>query len=186
MIAMQYSISLPNDYGIQKIRDRVQARYGMFDNMPGMAQKTYLFNDSDRLYAPFYIWQSHDAARAFLLSETFQDVIDTFRRPRVRMWSVLNYDVFNSGITPTFAVREVDAVSAEQRLAAMAEIERLAHEALRGKDGLHSQAVALDADRWELVRYSLWRDEAAARHNFVADTVQTYDVLHLSIPPGGV
>lgn len=185
MIAMQYSISLPNDYGAQKIQNRVQARYGLFDNMAGLAQKTYLFNDTDRLYAPFYIWQSHDAARAFLLSDIFQDVIDTFRRPRVRMWNVLNYDVFDAALVPTFAVREVDAVSAEQRLLVTAQNEQRAHEALRGKDGLHSQAVALDADRWELVRYSLWRDEASARHKFGADTVQTYDVLHLSLPSGG-
>jgi heme-degrading monooxygenase HmoA len=185
MIAMQYSISLSDDFGTQKIRARVQARYSLFDKMPGLAHKSYLFNASDRLYAPFYIWRSHDAAREFLLSEIFQDVSDTFRRPRVRMWSVLSYDVWDSSMMPTFAVREVDAVSAEQRLAGIAQIEQRAHEALRGKPGLHSHAVALDADRWELVRFSLWRNEAAARHNLTADTVQTYDVLHLSTPPGG-
>lgn len=185
MIAMQYSISLSDDFGIQKIRARVQARYGLFDKMSGLIHKSYLFNAKDRLYAPFYIWRFHDAAREFLLSDIFQDVCNTFRRPRVRMWNVLSYDVFDSSIMPTFAVREVDAVSAEQRLAGLAESERRAHEALRGKAGLHSHAVALDADRWELVRYSLWRDEAAARHNLLADTVQTYDVLHLSTPPAG-
>ena len=185
MIAMQYSISLSDDFSTQKIRARVQARYCLFDKMPGLAHKSYLFNAKDRLYAPFYIWRSHDAAREFLLSGIFQDVSDTFRRPRVRMWNVLSYDVFDPAMTPTFAVREVDAVSAEQRLAATAAVEQRAHEDLRGRPGLHSHAVALDADRWELVRYSLWRDEAAARNNFIADTVQTYDVLHLSTPPGG-
>lgn len=185
MIAMQYSISLPNDFGTQQIRARVQARYGLFDKLPGLAHKSYLFCSADRLYAPFYIWRSHDAAREFLLSETFQDVSDTFRRPRVRMWNVFSYDVFDPAMTPTFAVREVDAVPAEQRLAALAKAERSAHEALRGRAGLHSHAVALDADRWELVRYSLWRDEAAARGNSIGDTVQTYDVMHLSTPPNG-
>lgn len=185
MIAMQYSIRLSDDFGTQKIRARVQARYSLFDKMPGLAHKSYLFNGTDRLYAPFYIWRSHQAARDFLLSDIFQDVSDTFRRPRVRMWNVFCYDVFDGGMTPTFAVREVDAVSAEQRLAAMAEGERRAHDLLRGKPGLHSHAIALDADRWELVRFSLWRDEAAAQGQSKADTVQTYDVLHLSTPPNG-
>lgn len=186
MIAMQYSISLSNDFGTQQIRTRVQARYSLFDKMPGLAHKSYLFNNADRLYAPFYIWSSHDAARDFLLSDVFQNVSDTFRRPRVRMWNVFCYDVFEPSMTPTFAVREVDAVPAEQRLAALAEEERRAHEAVRGKPGLHSHAVALDADRWELVRFSLWSDEkAGAGKNFTADTVQTYDVLHLSTPPKG-
>lgn len=185
MIAMQYSIRLSDDFGTQKIRARVQARYNLFDKMPGLAHKSYLFNATDRLYAPFYIWRSHEAAREFLLSDIFQDVSDTFRRPRVRMWNVFCYDVFDSAITPTFAVREVDPVSAEQRLAAMAAAERQAHGLLHGKAGLHSHAVALDADRWELVRFSLWRDEAAVRDKVTADTVQTYDVLHLSTPPNG-
>ena len=185
MIAMQYSISLPDDYGIQKIRARVQARYGLFDIMPGLAHKSYLFNSQDRLYAPFYIWRSHDAAREFLLSGIFQDVSNTFSRPRVRMWNVLCYEVFDSPMMPTYAVREVDAVSPDQRLADVAEAERRGHEALRATPGLHSHAVALDADRWEMVRYSLWRDEAAARNKNTADTVQTYDVLHLSTPTNG-
>jgi hypothetical protein len=185
MIAMQYSISLSNDFGTQQIRTRVQARYNLFDKMPGLAHKSYLFNNVDRLYAPFYIWRSHDAARDFLLGDIFQNVSDTFRRPRVRMWNVFSYDVFEPGMTPTFAVREVDAVPAEQRLGAMAEEEGRAHEALRGLPGLHSHAVALDADRWELVRFSLWRDEKLAPKKSTADTVQTYDVLHLSTPPNG-
>jgi heme-degrading monooxygenase HmoA len=185
MIAMQYTIRLSDDFGIQKIRARVQARYNLFDKMPGLAHKSYLFNATDRLYAPFYIWRSHDAARDFLLSNIFQDVSDTFQRPRVRMWNVFSYDVYDSGTTPTFAVREVDAIPAEQRLASMAAAERHAHDLLRGKPGLHSHAIALDADRWELVRFSLWRDEAAVKDKFTADTVQTYDVLHLSTPPNG-
>lgn len=185
MIAMQYTIRLSDDYGAQKIRARVQARYGLFDKMEGLAHKSYLFSRADRLYAPFYIWRSHQAAREFLLSDVFQDVSDTFSRPRVRMWQVFAYDVFDPGLTPTFAIREVDAVPAEQRLAVMAENERQAHGALKNCPGLHSHAVALDADRWELVRYSLWRDEAAARDKPKADVVQTYEVLHLSTPPNG-
>jgi heme-degrading monooxygenase HmoA len=185
MIAMQYSISLSNDFGNQKIRARVQARYSLFDKMPGLIHKSYLFNTKDRLYAPFYIWRSHEAARDFLLSKIFQDVSDTFRRPRVRMWNIFSYDVFDAAMTPTVAVREVDPIPAEQNLATLAAEERRAHDALRGKAGLHSHAVALDADRWELVRFSLWRDDASANGRFTADTVQTYDVLHLSMPPDG-
>lgn len=182
MIAMQYTIQLANDVSVQHIRARVQRRYGLFDTLPDLAHKSYLFSREDRLYAPFYIWRAHNAARDFLLSDIFQDVSDTFGRPRVRTWNVISYDVFEPGLVPTFAIREADAIPAEQRLSALAEAERRAHAALRGRAGLHSHAVALDADRWELVRYSLWRDEAAAKHTPQADAVQTYEVLHLSTP----
>lgn len=185
MIAMQYSIRLSDDFSTRQIRARVQARYSLFDKMKGLAHKSYLFNSADRLYAPFYIWRSHDAARDFLLGDIFQDVSDTFQRPRVRMWNVFSYDVFEPTMTPTYCVREVDAVPAEQRLASLANAERERHEALRGKAGLHSHAVALDADRWELVRFSLWRNQASAGDMFTGDAIQTYDVLHLSTPANG-
>jgi heme-degrading monooxygenase HmoA len=185
MIAMQYTIRLADDYGAQNIRARVQQRYAMFDNMPGLAHKSYLFSPEDRLYAPFYIWADHDAARDFLIGDVFQNVSDTFSRPRVRTWNVICYDVFDPTLTPTLAVRESDAIAAESHLSELAETERAAHEKLRGQPGLHSHAVALDADRWELVRFSLWRDEAAGKNQAHADAVQTYEVLHLSTPPGG-
>ncbi|MFN4282649.1 MAG: DUF4865 family protein [Alphaproteobacteria bacterium] len=185
MIAMQYTIRLADDYGAQNIRTRVQQRYAMFDNMPGLAHKSYLFNPTDRLYAPFYIWADHDAARDFLLGDVFQNVSDTFSRPRVRTWSIISYDVFDPTMTPTLAVRESDAIEPESRLSDLAKVERAAHEKLHSQSGLHSHAVALDADRWELVRFSLWRDEAAGKNKARADTVQTYEVLHLSTPPAG-
>jgi hypothetical protein len=157
----------------------------MFDNLPGLAHKSYLFSPEDRLYAPFYIWADHDAARDFLIGDVFQNVSDTFSRPRVRTWNVIAYDVFDPTVTPTLAVRESDAIEPEGRLSELAKTERAAHNKLRGQSGLHSHAVALDADRWELVRFSLWRDAAAGRNNAHADAVQTYEVLHLSTPPAG-
>ena len=46
---------------------------------------------------------------------------------------------------------------------------------------LYMHLVALDADRWEVMRYSLWKDEASANEPN-GDCVQTYGVLHVSEP----
>jgi len=181
MIAMQYTIQLANDFGIEKVRERVAARYPLFDKFPGLAHKSYLFSHAHGLYAPFYIWHSHDAARDFLLGPLFAGVIHTFGRPRVRTWNMIAYDVSDPSVEATFAVREVDSISAEENLAVLAEVEREEHAKLSGTPGLHSHAVALDADRWELVRYSLWRNESCAAKPR-GDSVQPYEVLHLSVP----
>jgi hypothetical protein len=181
MIAMQYTIQLAADFGIDRVRERVTARFPLFDNLPGLAHKSYLFNHQHGLYAPFYIWNSHDAARDFLLGPLFVGVIKTFGRPRVRTWNVIAYDIVDASVEARYAVREVDSLSPEDGLGALADVERDQHRALAGTAGLHSHAVALDADRWELVRYSLWRDEACAT-KARGDAVQTYEVLHLSSP----
>jgi hypothetical protein len=108
-------------------------------------------------------------------------VTQTFGRPRVRTWNVLAYDIADASVEPTFAVREVDSIAAEDNLAELADEERAQHRSLISTPGLHSHAVALDADRWELVRYSLWRDQASATKPR-GDSVQPYEVLHLSSP----
>lgn len=181
MIAMQYTIQLANDFGVAQVRERVTARYPLFDNLPGLIHKSYLFSHAHGLYAPFYIWNSHDAALDFLLGPLFVGVIEKFGRPRVRTWNILAYDVADPTVEPTFAVREVDSISAEEKLGPLAEAEREHHRVLSGTSGLHSHAVALDADRWQLVRYSLWRDEGCAAKPR-GDSVQPYEVLHLSTP----
>ena len=181
MIAMQYTIQLAADFGVERIRERVNARGPLFDKFPGLAHKSYLFNHQHALYAPFYIWNSHDAARDFLLGSLFVSVMETFGRPRVRTWNVIAYDIIDAAVAPRYAVREVDSIASEDHLGTLAEQERDHHRALAGTDGLHSHAVALDADRWELVRYSLWRDESCAL-KVRADSVQPYEVLHLSTP----
>jgi hypothetical protein len=94
---------------------------------------------------------------------------------------VIAYDIVDASVEARYAVREVDSLSPEDGLGALADVERDQHRALAGTAGLHSHAVALDADRWELVRYSLWRDEACAT-KARGDAVQTYEVLHLSSP----
>jgi hypothetical protein len=181
MIAMQYTIQLAADFGLDKVLNRVTARYPLFDNLPGLAHKSYLFNHQHGLYAPFYIWNSHDAARDFLLGPLFVGVTQTFGRPRVRTWNVIAYDIIDASVVPSYAIREVDTVPAEQMMGPLADTERDQHRALAGTAGLHSHAVALDADRWELVRYSLWRDAASAL-KARGDSVQPYEVLHLSSP----
>jgi uncharacterized protein DUF4865 len=181
MIAMQYTIQLAADFGLDKVLNRVTARYPLFDNLPGLAHKSYLFNHQHGLYAPFYIWNSHDAARDFLLGPLFIGVTQTFGRPRVRTWNVIAYDIIDSAVVPSYAIREVDTVPAEQSMGPLADAERDQHRALAGTPGLHSHAVALDADRWELVRYSLWRDAGCAL-KARGDSVQPYEVLHLSNP----
>jgi hypothetical protein len=42
--------------------------------------------------------------------------------------------------------------------------------------GIWAHSTALDCDRWELVRYSLWRDAEAARI-VKGDCINTYEVV---------
>ncbi len=181
MLAMQYSIRLASDFDEARLRQRVAQRGHLFDNMPGLAHKAFLFNSERHLYAPFYVWYDHKKAREFLLGDIFADVTNSFGRPRVRMWGCLDFDTVPSPHPPRIAVRCVEALAPDARLNDLERDEHVLHEAQIAKEGILVHATALDCDRWELVRYSLWWDEEAAK-SVTGDCINTYEVLRVSGP----
>lgn len=177
MLAMQYSIQLPMGYDTKLVRDRVKERSKLFQGLAGMRHKSYLLSERDHLYAPFYIWSDVAQARQFLFDDLFSGVVKSFRRPRVRSWMVVDavYGEFRE--QPTFAMREADIIPPEESMEALFKREKEIQAELATNKHLHFHAIALDAERWELLRYSLWSKESNAAQP-TSDCVQTYEVLH--------
>lgn len=181
MLAMQYSIHLPQDFDAAAIHARVAQRAVLFDTLPGMVHKSFLFNEEEHLYAPFYIWQDSERARQFLIDDLFKGVVESFSRPRVRSWLMMTHAYGNMSQTPTYCLREADSIPVHDNLQALVEQEIEEQKALQANAALYMHAVAIDPDRWELIRYSLWKDrESAVRPT--ADVFQEYSVLHVSEP----
>jgi len=182
MLAMQYSIQLPQNYDDNLILQRVEQRRSAFDGLYGMEHKAFLYNRDDKLYAPFYVWENLQQARDFLLDELFQGVIQSFNRPRVRDWVVLEQSYGNRALEPQFALREVDRIPPEEDLPRLLKQEQRNQQELLADPNLYYHLVAFDPDRWELVRYHLWRDRDSAAKAASGDCVQSYDVLHVTKP----
>lgn len=181
MLAMQYSIQLPKDYDDHKIYDRVSQRSKLFDDLDGLHHKAFLYCPQDKLYAPFYVWQDITKARQFLLDSLFRGVMESFKRPRVRSWFVTHQGYGNRSLKPAHAIREMDVVPLDQDMEALVNQERAHQQELLKNPALYYHLTAFDPDRWELIRYSLWKDEASAEKSG-ADSIQTYQVLHVSEP----
>jgi Domain of unknown function (DUF4865) len=188
MLAMQYRIPLDDSYEMARIRARVAEKAALFDALPGLAQKAFLINERGAAgrpfarneYAPFYVWRSVEAARRFLLGDKFGAVCDAFGRPPVRTWQILEFAAADAAVVPRFATLETLGAHSSAILSELAAAEREHHlEALR-RPGLRSHAVGLDAELWEIVRFSLWAGAADAAP-FVREC-HDYEVLHLSAP----
>jgi hypothetical protein len=181
MIAMQYTIRLARDFNIERIHERVNSRRCLFDDLTGLVHKSYLFNEEEGLYAPFYVWDGDGPAREFLTGPLFEGLVENFGRPRVRCWAVLEFAEGAAPVTVETAIKEVESVPAETKLTDLGARERAGHEAMLGSPGLGCHLVGLDPDRWELMRYSTWGAEAQPA-DWDADLVECYDVLHLCRP----
>ena len=181
MLAMQYSIRLPADYDSAQIRQRVNQRKSLFDEHDGLVHKSFLYSEADNLYAPFYVWKDVVEAQKFLFADLFKGVIDTFSRCRVRSWFTTDMAYGNRALTPAFARREVDMIPPEMPLDKFLAEEKEAQNALLSNPNLYMHVVALDADRWEILRYSLWSDAQGAAKP-LSDSYINYEVLHVSEP----
>lgn len=174
MIAMQYSFTLPADYNMDVIRQRIATKGHLMDTFPGLVFKSYLYADQtdslsagpENLYAPFYVWHNSDSMNAFLASEDFAGLARTFGWPVVRTWSVwqaLGSEALGNAVTAT---RQTIAIEPFSDLPALRTVET---ERARN-DVLHTGAVAAvaayDPTSWTVVRFRMWADEgpgAAAR-----------------------
>lgn len=175
---MQYTIRLPADYDMHAIEARVEERKPLFDSVPGLVHKSYLANYEYKFYAPFYIWDDITQMRNFLMDDLFSGVATSFSRPRVRTWAVLNQRRGAFDGMPTHAVRSSDPIAPEEALDAVFEQEKQQQEALLANPNLYLSVLGLDADRWEILRYEIWKDEkSAARPQ--GDIVHSYRVLHV-------
>lgn len=179
MLAMQYSIQLPDNYDLDLIRQRVARRSKLFEELPGLSHKAYLLDETDKVYAPFYIWGDVEEAQNFLFDDLFHGVIRDFSRPRVRTWFTLAKGYGNRLLTPTYAVKETDIIAPEEKLEDAINTEKAEHTKLLSNPALYFRCIAFDSDRWEVVRYSLWADAKSAVRP-AADNVDTYAILHVS------
>jgi hypothetical protein len=181
MHALHYEITLPADYDMGVIRDRVAHRGHLLDDWDGLGLKAYLVRERGlrgspvNAYAPFYLWNTVEGMNTFLWGGGFQGIVDDFGRPSARQWTGLAYEE-GAGGQPRFAVRRrqqlaSDGLLADVALDAAGRARRLATE-----DGALLAAAAVDTSRWELVTFSLWEHETAAAEG------DLFEVLHLSAP----
>ena len=193
MYAKQYEITLPADYDMQIIRKRVAGGGHVLDDRAGLGLKAYVIRERGiddspvNQYAPFYLWNDTGAMAYFLVGGGgFQNIIRDFGRPVVRHWTGVACHPGPAGTAfPQAASRRLTPIPADPDpdhtglgLAAAIEQEIQDLRALARHEDVHTAALAVDPQHWQLMRFVLWnsavaQDEAAT---------ERYEVLHLSVP----
>ncbi|MGW7531525.1 DUF4865 family protein [Amycolatopsis sp. NPDC054798] len=168
MYAMQYEIDLPAGYDIEH---RVATRGHRTDAFPGLGLKAYLVRANQ--YAPFYLWTDTAGMSQFLWGGGgFDGIVQDFGRPPVHHWTGARCLAGPARETaPEFATKRVLPEAADRIGLELAELARLSE-----NPAVHTTALAIDPQRWEIVRFTLWTTTPDE------DTDVQYRVLHLSQP----
>ncbi|MEN3280190.1 MAG: hypothetical protein V7607_1330 [Solirubrobacteraceae bacterium] len=189
MQAMQYEITLPADYDMAVIRDRVATRGTMTDDFEGLGLKAYAIRERGvdgspvNQYAPFYLWASLDGMNRFLWGAGFEGFSRDFGRPVVRQWTGVAFERGPaSEAAPRAATRRVQPIAPDDEARAVIEAAAVeTHERAR-EPAVYSTALAVDTRAWELVQLILWGGRAPESAAFADAAETTYEVLHLSSP----
>lgn len=184
MQLMQYEITLPADYDMGIIHDRVATRGSRTDGFPRLGLKAYLVRERGRdgspvnQYAPFYVWAELDGMSRFVFGPGFDGIRTDFGRPAIRTWhSIAVLDGPARTEVPAAATRTVETIDPGLSLVDFAD--RLTAEAVAAaqQPGVSCLVTGIDPFTWQRVTVTLWAGEGPAGAGG-----DRYAVLHLSRP----
>jgi Domain of unknown function (DUF4865) len=188
MFIKQYQITLPADYDMQIIRDRVANKGASFDTFAGLGLKCFLIREKGKFgarvnqYAPVYLWPQIDAMWDFLAGPAFGGIKEAFGVPPVETWPGLAFartEKLSNPAAIASLTREEENVPLETDLVELRRREaELASDLVNSTRGLLARAVGLDPRTWHLVRFDYWEQSQA---DLPADLF-SYEVLHTSAP----
>ena len=182
MLLKQYRHRLPADYDISKFYDRAQKGGPAFDEREGLAFKAFCIEESgksgalENAYSSFYLWFGSDPVVDFLWYEGFQNVLDTFGRPKVEMWLAIDARK-GEGNAATMLYRENLEVPYGMSLNELhsTEVERSLETS--SDPNVVASMVGLDPITWRLSRFILTQAPLVPPGRY-----QAYQVAYLAKP----
>ncbi len=188
MIVKQYVVTLPADYDMKIIRERVATKGATFDTFPGLGIKAFmirekgLFGAESNQYAPVYCWPEVEPMWGFIAGAGFRGILESFGWTPIETWLGLAFarggelsDLPNL----RSVVRTEQAISPGIDLAELREREIIeARSVVTNGSGVLVRAVGLNPQTWSLVRFDFW---TCTQDALPADS-HSYEVLHVSAP----
>lgn len=141
MIVMQYRFTLPADYDMAIVENRIAENGAKLDGFAGLLFKAYLVSrredeyTEENRYAPLYVWEDAGAMARFLQSQGFRKLTQDFGWPQIDTW--LSID--------------------RQPIAAHSDLSALA---------MHAPLCAWDVSRWQLLQVEFGDAPQAGIENY--------------------
>lgn len=189
LLAMQYRFTLPADYDMTIIRQRIASNGHRLNGFPNLIVKAFAYAardynggyHRDNCYAPFYLWQNPAGMQHFLESPGFAALAQSFGWPVIRTWSVWCAQFRDTVSLASWATRELVNIPPYSSLEQLqqAEVQRIT-------DNIAAKRVlgafsAFEPTSWSLVRYQLM---ASCPDQLIGSEIEIYQVGYMAM--GGI
>ena len=170
---MQYKILLPDDYDMNKIRQRISGNGYKTDGFQDLLFKAYLIaekSDSTKScneYSPLYVWKESGGMNKFIFDGYYDNILNSFG------WQKINIGI------PTICCLEKDfncskfALEIEHEITPMQQMKSINF--TLNIDDCTGKVLIYNPDKWKYVEYYFYKEMP------IEKTVgKIYKILHLS------
>ena len=155
MIAMQYKISLPDNYDMNVIRQRVADNGHRTDGFQDLIFKAYLISEkrdsskSCNEYSPLYVWQNNDGMNKFIFDGYYDNILSSFG------WQKINIGIpITCCLGKDFNLSKF-ALEIEHEITPMKQMKAINFSL--EKDDCTSKVLIYNPDKWKYVEYYFYR-----------------------------
>ncbi len=175
MIGMQYRITLPSDYDMEIIRERVKENGFKTDGFDDLLFKCYLIKEKtsdgiENMYAPLYVWKNNAGMNKFLFKGYYDNIIRSFGWQNVNIGIPLFIDLSDSFNASKYAVEITNDISSDISLTNFEN--KLSGLWIKDKS-FTGKVCFYNPDKWKYSIYYFFKERPDTEY-------ETFQILHIS------
>ncbi len=176
MIGMQYRITLPSDYNMEKIKDRIKENGCKTDGFMGLLFKCYLIqekniDDFENVYAPLYIWEKSEGMNKFIFEGYFDNIIQSFGWKEIIIGIPFCIDISENLNEAKYLLELVNPVTPEISLKGF---QSKIPVWMEDEDNIVGRVILYNPDKWNYCQYIFCKNKPKTKGN------DLYQILHIS------
>ncbi|AWN19038.1 DUF4865 family protein [Streptococcus sobrinus] len=173
MQAMQYHITLPSDYDMVIIRQRVGQTGHLMDGFPGLLFKAFLIGEKEQgeqhnSYCPLYVWQDDKGMTDFIFNGYFDNILRDFGWRPIEIGVTASVVLKENFEASKFVTLEVIDIASTESLESFPLHEKIQEEEL-------GKVISYNPDKWKKNIFTFYADKPQKQEN-----IQLFEILHIS------
>ena len=164
MIIMQYRFTLPAQFNMSTIHQRIEQNAYKLNGFPNLGFKAYMLQEQgnddiyqqDNCYAPFYFWNSSEGMKAFLVSGGYSHLEQDFSRPEICTYLPFVHKQHNNLCDTQYAWVIKERISRSTSIQILLEQQQTRATQFTHPD-ITAYVIALDTQTWHLSTWLFFR-----------------------------
>ena len=171
MHAMQYKITLPNDYDMDIIKKRVNNNGRKTDGFTDLLLKAYLIvdNSTKKEYSPLYIWKDYMGMNKFIFEGYYDNILGSFGWQQINIAIPVQVDITEKVLSAKYVLEIEHQIQETNKMSTP-------NLSLKNENYL-GEFTVYNPDKWKYVEFYFFD----SLYNNIENLGTIYKILHLSM-----